>query len=541
MFSGLFSLIKLVFRRDRVKLPVWIGCFTLFILYMIPTLQNIYGDAESLGVLSQTFSTNVAMQFLVGPMDGPTFGALFTIETLLWGGLAIAFMNILLIIRHTRHNEEIGAQELIQSCRVGRGASLLAALKVAFLTNLITTVALGFGMTALCDSWGANEAWLYAVTMGLFGMVWATIAAVIAQLVESGRSAIGILSGLVGLAFLVRGVGDFLGKTGADGLIHPSWISYLSPFGWMQAARPLTAPDWLPILIPIIFIMIATPFAFFLLSKRDVGAGLLPSRKGKAHASKFAKTPRGHVWQIQKTTFFGWLAGTSVFALTIGMLIPEMSGVFDTNESAKKVIESLGSNTGDLIPSFLSAMLVLAVIMVAGYTIHGLGKLRHEEANGHVENLLATRLSRTKWLGWHAATVLMGGLAMLALSGIILGVCVNLSADYSVNIWEYVFAAVSYFPFLLAVTGAYLLLFGILPRAAGAILWTYYGFVAFMSWVGPMLGVDQWVMNISILEHFSAPPADSVLVAPLFITSIIAVAIAAIGIHAWRSRDLVEK
>ena len=165
MFTGFWPLIKLIFRRDRVKLPVWIICFTVFLLWMIPLLKEMYSDADTLATLYQTFALNPAGIFLTGMMDGPTFGALITIETVLWWGLAIAFMNILLIVRHTRQNEEMGAQELIQSCRVGRWASLLAVLKVAFLTNMIITVALGFGMTLLTDQWSASQSWLYALSM----------------------------------------------------------------------------------------------------------------------------------------------------------------------------------------------------------------------------------------------------------------------------------------------------------------------------------------------------------------------------------------
>ena len=64
MFTGLFSLIKLIFRRDRVKLPVWIICFTLFLLWMIPLLKEMYADAETMNTLYQTFALNPAGIFL---------------------------------------------------------------------------------------------------------------------------------------------------------------------------------------------------------------------------------------------------------------------------------------------------------------------------------------------------------------------------------------------------------------------------------------------------------------------------------------------
>jgi putative exporter of polyketide antibiotics len=42
------------------------------------------------------------------------------------------------------------------------------------------------------------------------------------------------------------------------------------------------------------------------------------------------------------------------------------------------------------------------------------------------------------------------------------------------------------------------------------------------------------------LHHFPSTPADSVVVAPIIIASVIAIVAGAAGITAWRNRDLVE-
>ena len=539
MFTGLFSLIKLILRRDRIKLPVWIIIFVASIIMMLPLLHDMYGDTESLTTLYQTFSANAAGIFLTGFMDGPNFGSLITLETLLWWGLAVAFLNILLVVRHTRQNEEIGAQELIQSCRVGRSTSLVAVLIVAVLTNIILTIGLGIGMAIFnYDAWSTGQAWLYALTMGLFGMVWAAITAIVVQLVDSARGAIGMMSGIVGLTFLIRGVGDFMGRADSTGLMQPEWFSRLTPFGWAQATRALTNPETLPILIPIIFIIVAIPIAFFLMHHRDIGAGIFPSRKGRARASSIRKTPLGLTWYVQKNTFIGWLVGASAFMAVIGALTAEMSNIFDATDTVRLLIESIGG-TGALVPAFLSTMLALAAIASAGYVIQGLSKIRSEEANGYLENLLATKLSRIKWLATHVCVVLLGGIIILTLSGTILASATNFYSEFTVNIWDYVLASLSYFPLILAFAGAYLLLFGLLPRAASTIVWTYYGFLAFATWVGPMLGLEQWIMNISLMSHFSSAPAADIAITPLIVISSAALTAAIIGTITWRNRNLI--
>ena len=49
--AGFWTLTRLILRRDRVKLPIWIGSIVLSLLAMVPMLKDIYGSGESLAVL----------------------------------------------------------------------------------------------------------------------------------------------------------------------------------------------------------------------------------------------------------------------------------------------------------------------------------------------------------------------------------------------------------------------------------------------------------------------------------------------------------
>ncbi|MCL2174178.1 hypothetical protein FWH58_02715 [Candidatus Saccharibacteria bacterium] len=538
--TGTWNLIKLILRRDRVKLPIWILALVGMLLYMIPLLRNTYAfSPETLETLYHQFSAVPAGLFLTGPMDGPNFSSMFTIETVLWWGLVIAFMNTLLIVRHTRQNEEMGAQELILSGRVHRSASLVAALVVALIVNVVMALAIGLGMGLLYDGW-IGSVWLYAAGFAGFGFAWACVAAILVQLFESARSANAVGAILIGAAFLLRGVGDFLGSIGANGLVQAAWPSWLSPFGWLQATRSLTSPEWWPLLVPLGFAVVAIGVAFVLLNSRDESRGILPSRVGHARAGKFLRTPLGLTMHLQKNVFIGWLAGALALVSVIGALVPQMSKVYDSSPELRLMIESMGGS-GALVPTFLSAMLMITMLMILAYVIHALSRARAEESAGHVENLLATRLSRPKWLSLHLAVALVGAAIMLAISGLVMALTVNGISEWSVKTGDYVLGALSYWPLMALLGGLYVALFGLLPRAAGLVLWIFYGFIAFMSWIGPLLRLDQWIMNLSPLEHMASAPAETVKVAPLLIISIIAIAAATSGFISWRQRDLVQQ
>lgn len=537
----MWTLIKLILRRDRVKLPVWIGVISLSLLSMIPVLQKTYGDQSSIDVLYQTFSVNPAGLFLTGPVDAPTFGALVTIETLLWWGLAIAFMSTLLIVRHTRHNEETGAQELLLSGQIRRSSSLVAALIVAVAANIVMGLVIGGGLVLIAgEYWSPEHSWLFGAALALFGIVWSAIAAAVAQLFENTRLVNGVLAGLIGIAFVARGIGDFMGKVGSDGLLQPAWISSLSPFGWLQATRPLTFPDWSPLTTSLAVALAVSAVAFLLLARRDVGMGLVPARKGRTRASKFRRTGLGLTWHLQRNIAFGWLVGVLAMVGTIGIMTPEMTNIYDSSDSIKMLVESLGGQ-GALIPAFLSAMLAIIILMVVAYALQGLGKLRDEESSGHLESLLATKLSRRRWAMLHIGTVVVTSVIMLALTGCVMALGVNLLTDIEVSVAEYTLAGLSYGPIVLLFAGLYLLLFGIVPRVAGLVTWAYFGVVVFMTWLAPVMDIDKSIMNISILEHLPASPAEDIKLAPMLWITGIALLLVVIGFTAWSRRNLIER
>lgn len=538
--AGLSTLLALILRRDRVKLPLILVLLITSLLAMIPLLGDVYGDTESLATMYATFGVNPAGLFMTGPMDAPTFGAFMTIETVLWWGLVVAFINTMLIVRHTRHNEEIGAQELLLSGQAHRASGLVAAMLTALVVNVIIAVGIGAGVQLFDPGWSAEQSWLYGVAFGMFGLVWAAIASVVVQLVESGRSANSMLAALIGIGFIVRGIGDFLGRVGASGLHEPAWMSYLSPFGWLQLTRSLVEPNWTPLLISLGVSMVLFGIALALLARRDVGAGLLPSRRGRARASKFLATPFGLTWKLQRNIFIGWLIGVLVMVGTIGALVPQMSDVYADSDQLSAMIESIGG-VGELIPSFMSAMIAITALLVLAYAIQGLMRLRSEESTGHLENLLATGLSRLKWLGMHVDTVIIGSIVMLAVMGGGLALVTNSMSDVTVDVVEYSLAGLAYMPVILFFVGLYVLLFGVLPRAASAVTWLYFGFVAFVSWLGPILQLDQWVMNLSVLEHLASPPVESIQATPIIVISAAGIAMIIIGMMAWHRRNLLER
>ncbi len=115
-------------------------------------------------------------------------------------------MNIFLVTRHTRADEEAGRTELLGSAIVGRRAPLSAALIVAGLANLALILLLTASMVS--NGLPVSGSLALSLSIGLAGAAFAGIAAVIARCATTSRGANGAASAILGLFFLIRAAGD---------------------------------------------------------------------------------------------------------------------------------------------------------------------------------------------------------------------------------------------------------------------------------------------------------------------------------------------
>ena len=112
--------------------------------------------------------------------------------------------------------------------------------------------------------------------MAAFGVFFAGVTAVAAQVTEHNRPAYGIAGALLGLSFVVRAVGDV-----GDGT-----VSWLSPMGWAQGCGPTPASAGGRCCCSPRARLALVGVAYALLARRDLGGGLVAARPGQPTASR---------------------------------------------------------------------------------------------------------------------------------------------------------------------------------------------------------------------------------------------------------------
>src|SRR5580658_4421866 len=528
--TGTGELARLAVRRDRIGLAAGVYVITAGVAGTAYTFRKLYPTEAGRAALAATGGSNPALRFLYGRLDGSSLGSLTAWRYGVWAGLFAALLAIFVVIRHTRSDEEAGRLELVGSTVVGRQAALVAGLVTAA-AGVLAVTALLCAVLPLVGLPAAGAAAL-ALGIGCCGLAFTAIAAVAAQLTASARAARGIALAVLGVAFVLRGVGDAAGASG------PSWLSWASPLAWIQLARPFAAPRWWVLVLPLAVTAAGTAAAFALAARRDQGAGLLPGRPGPATASVFLHGPFGLAWRLQRGALLGWAVGYAFTFAASGAAAKGIGQLFGTSTALEHEFTRLGGQAA-ITNAYLAALMLLAGLVAAAYAISVIGRLRAEETGAAAEPVLATATGRVRWALSHIAVAVGGAALLLAVAGVAAGLGYGLrTGSAGPEVARMTGAALAQLPSALVLAALAVGLFGLLPRASVPGAWTALGVVVVIDLFGQVLQLPHWVLDISPFTHAPRLPGGPVSAAPLLWLGLIALACSAAGLAGLRRRDI---
>ncbi len=528
--AGTGALARLAFRRDRIMLPAWVYVITVAIASNSYSLNKLYPTAPDRAQLAASGGRNPALVFLYGRLWGDSLGAVSAWRYGVWAAIFAALMSIFLVIRHTRADEEAGRLELVGSAAVGRLAPLTAALLVALAANVLLAVLLVVVLVVVGLPVAGSVAFALAITT--CGLAFAAIAALAAQLAAGARAARGIAIGVLGAAYLLRAVGDASGEGGV------SWLTWLSPLGWTEMLRPYTGDRWWVLALPLALTAAATAGAYVLVVLRDHGAGLLPDRPGSPTASAWLRSSFGLAWRLQRGTLYGWAAGFAFTFAASGAAAKGIGSLLGGSSQLRNAFTRLGGQAG-ITDAYLAAIMSLAGLAAAAYATSAVLRLRAEETGGQAEPLLATAIGRTRWGLSHIAVAVVGTAVLLAVAGVAAGLGYGLrTGSAGPEVARLLGAGMAQLPASLAVAGAAVVLFGLVPRASVAGAWTVVGVLVLIALFGQVLQLSQPILDVSPFTHVPKLPGAAVTAAPLLWLSLVVVVLVAAGLTGLRRRDI---
>lgn len=527
-FAGTGQLVRLALRRDRVVLPVWIVLLGILPAATSGTYDLFYPDPASRASLTAGAAGNPSVNLIYGPaFDLSTAGGYTAWKFGAFVALFLALACLFTVTRHTRQEEDTGRQELLSSGATGRLAPLTAALLVAC-GGALATGALMI-VTLLAAGLPPAGSVAFGLSVALAGCVFSGIAAITAQLGTYSRTANGLASAVLGVLFMVRGVGD-----SATDL---RWLSWVSPLGWALQVRAYAGERWWVLLLLVAATVVLVAGAYGLLPRRDVGMGILPSRPGRAAASVGFRSPFALAWRLHRGMLTGWTAGYAIGGALLGSLAAGIGDVVGNSDQVHEAMSRMGG-ASSLVDAYIAAIANILGMVTAVYAVQATLRMRQEETELRLEPVLATGVRRLRWAASHLVFAMLGSVLLLAVAGVFTGLLHGLRvSDVGGQVPRFLGASLAQVPAVWVVAGISVLIFGLLPKYT-QLCWSVASLSLAIALYGPVLQLPQAVLDVSPFSHVPKLPTAPLTTTPLvWLTGIALVALVA-GLVGFRRRDI---
>ena len=540
-FTGTTRLLRLAMRRDRVTLPLVMMLAIGMVGGTAPALVSTYGSSEDTFNYISSAVPSVVGRLFQGAVQGPTIGSVLIAEVMLFGMIIIAIMSIFIVSRHTRHNEETGAGELIGSGIIGRSAPLTAALLLAIFANFATGLVI-FGVLASIPEFDNTSSSYLAMALSSFGIVMASVSAVTAQLSDYRRGSNLMAMSVLGAFFVIRALGDALGNIGADGLsVTTSPITWLSPMGWGYQVLPFADNRIFPIVMSLVLAIALSGFAYFLMSKRDIGSSIFNSKPGPARAKASLLSAGGLAHRLQKGNLIAWTIGYATAGILIAVVANDFRSTFEDSELFSDFVSAAGGS--NFLESIIAAMFPLLAALLSGYVISAVTKLHDEESSGRIEYLLSTSLGKVRWLFSHVGYALLGILLTLGVMGAAGGIGYSIVAESTNELSgvDVMLASLVNIPAMALFLAIIVLVYASAGRFVKSFAWAFYAYCALIGSIGGIFAWPAWTSSISPFYHTPVYPGSAFDWLPIFIMGGLTVLVLMSSAKLFSARDLSLK
>ncbi len=523
-FVGTGKLLRLAWRRDRIMVIASLAVIWLMPYYSPFAMKALYPVERARTPPNTEANASTGVVAMYGHIvNTASVGGIAANKLAMINFFILAFLVIAIVRRHTRAEEESGRFELLGAAPVGRLAPLTAAVLLA------TVVSLASGLVsipcAIAGGWPRTGSVALGLANAGVGLSFTAVAAVAMQPSANTRACSGWATGALGLAFVLRMMGDIsYGRPAA-------FLSWLSPFGWGQQVRPYDGDRFWPLVVPLAFFVAMMGLAVVLQRSRDLGAGLLADRRGRA-TSRMG-SPFALAWRLQRGSLLGWGIAYAVLGLMMGTIVSTIGGML--SGPAEEMLRKMGA-VGKFTDLYLTMIGMVGALAAAAYGVSAALRLRSEESAGHLESLLGTPVRRLGFLASHVLIALVG----TTLLQVVLGVSMagaHAAAGESTGFWREFTPALIPLPAIWLMTGVAVAVIGWAPRLDW-FGWAFLAGVIALTELGGFMGVPQRILDLTPFAALPHLPVDEMRWAPVLIETAIAVALLVLGAVGYRRRDI---
>jgi ABC-2 type transport system permease protein len=525
----------LVARRAARSGALWGLVFGLFIVVQTRAYTSAYKTPAARDQIAHAYATNIGLSALLGRAHAINTVAGYA-EWRFIGILSIlgSIWGLLTATRLLRGDEEAGRYDLLlagQTTRRRAGAQAVTGLAAGLLAMFIFTAA-GTIFTGRSSSVGFSlgQCLYFAITLVAPAAMFLAIGALASQLASTRRRAAAMAGIVFGVAYALRMVAD------SDPGLHG--LAWLSPLGWVEESRPLTAPHPLALVLALVLITAVTAMTLHLSGTRDLGAAALADRNSSRPHLALLGGPAGLALRLTRASATGWLLAVAGFAVLLGTVAESSTKDVAGSKVVRQAIGHLGGH-GSSIKVYLGLTFLVLAFLIALAAAGQITAIRAEEAGGYLDNLLVRPVSRMSWLAGRLALSAIVLLAAGTLAGI--GAWAGAASQHSgIGFWPLLTAGLTVVSPGLFLLGLGTLVLGAWPRRAPAAVYGYLAWSFLIEFAGGAIHTSHWLLDTSIFFHMVPAPAASPDWPSTALITGLGVLGAALGGLFFRRRDLKD-
>jgi polyether ionophore transport system permease protein len=503
------TIARFVGRRTMRSGALWGLVFGLYVYDNAFAFDSIAPTTAARDRLLAAMAGNAGLKALLGDTHRITTRGGFTDWRAIGvTGLVAAVWGLLMATKAFRGEEAAGRWELFlagqttprraaANALAGLGAGVLAIYVLAALLTVLVGARHDVGISP-------GRGLFFALAVVASAAMFAVIGAVASEVMPTRSRAAGVSAAVFGVAFMLRALGD------ATSSAH--WLVYLSPLGWVEQLHPLTdaQPFWL---LPIFGLVAVCAVATVLLAGRDLGASVLADKDTAAPRTALLGSPLLFALRLSWAAIASWLAATVVAGLLYGSLAKSTGQDFASSGMLRKFTGNLthvAQRQLQLAGTRVFAGIIFLILMtlIMAYVASAMGRVREDEAEGYLDNLVVRSVSRQRWLSGRAGLIpavlvtagAAGGLAFWATAA-------SQHAGLSFN--QLLLAGVNSAAPAALLLGIAVLTLGFAPRLTSIVCWGLLAWAFLLDMLGSAIKINHWLMDTSLLYHPALAPAVS--------------------------------
>ena len=534
-----FNIFKLQLRQEKFRIIMWTIVLAGISVIELGELAVMFSDPADM----QGMYATLAMPSMVA-MFGPIWQSAATATTAgIFGSimplfliLLAAVMNIFLVARYTRSDEESGNHEMLRALPVGHHTLLPVTLKLAASVNVLIGVVTFAGLVLIeqvqLSSVDVSGAFCYSLVVALGGMLFASIAAIFAQIFASARYTIAASAFALGVLYLIRALTDIHYTETHEESIG----SWLNPLALALRSKPYVENNYWVLGVLFALILALSTLAVALYSIRDLDQSFVQDRSGRESAKSSLSGFLGLSWRLQRGTLIGWGISLFVVGAVYGSIMPQMESFIAGNELFAQALKPKEGHS--VVELFISMIITVMALMACIPALNSALFALKEEGKGRTEQLWAKSLSRYKVISISIAQGFTTAIVMLFLIALGLFAATEMSMTDPIGVGNIMSDTFVYLPATLVLVAVATLMVGIGVRFGQSITYAYFAYSFFVMYIGKILNLPEWTGKITPFGHVPDLINDAMNWTPIILTSAVAIALASGSVVLFRRIDV---